>query len=300
MPHPIVIAAGMAIIVGAGYMIYTELNRKSDEEEAYHIYCATIRAEKESRYRRLQGLRDAEMVDSKVQQSSSTSKNVHHTSLRQRSTHHSIHEKIDYPLIDLGQQFYPPVPRSQRSSSPTPTTSTTKSELNRAYPILAIPSPDPVIFIAPGQEESVIEADDQSQLAPQEDRYTAQEQEQSMDITENQHPLIDWKPQEESTTLGRLLGLSDSPLLTSASLQALEQSEFFETALPSQAVDHQIIHQDLPIEEPSCPLVNTTTSTIDSDSDHWGADDQIVLPTINSPSIDGNWSDLGSESFEHI
>ncbi|POW16181.1 hypothetical protein PSHT_06810 [Puccinia striiformis] len=217
MPHPIVIAAGMAIIVGAGYMIYTELNRKSDEEEAYHIYCATIRAEKESRYRRLQGLRDAEMVDSKVQH-----------------------------LAQLPKMFTIPVSDNVRliilfTKRSTILLSTLASNLSSRSTFPTIQQSDAIDEHDEVRAESriVIEADDQSQLAPQEDRFTAQEQEQSMDITENQHPLIDWKPQEESTTLGRLLGLSDSPLLTSASLQALEQSEFFETALPSQAVDQQ-------------------------------------------------------------
>jgi hypothetical protein len=109
MPHPIVLAAGMAIIVGAGYVIYTELNRKSDEEEAYQTYCATIRAEKESRNRRLQGLRDAEL-DDKAQQPSSSLKNFHHTSLRHRSTtNQSTHQEKMVRLSFLLDFPPPPV-----------------------------------------------------------------------------------------------------------------------------------------------------------------------------------------------
>lgn len=92
MPHPLVIAAGMAIIVGAGYVVYTELNHNSEEEEAYHTYCATIRAEKEARNRRLASL----MSTADSHSASSSSRNIHHQQgLRHRPTNqHTTHQQV--------------------------------------------------------------------------------------------------------------------------------------------------------------------------------------------------------------
>ncbi|EFP91314.1 uncharacterized protein PGTG_17171 [Puccinia graminis f. sp. tritici CRL 75-36-700-3] len=312
MPHPIVFAAGMAIIVGAGYVIYTELNRKSDEEEAYQTYCATIRAEKESRNRRLQGLRDAEL-DDKAQQSSSSLKNIHHTSLRHRSTNQSTpQEKMDYPLIDLGQQFYPPIPRSHRSTSPSRSSSSSNSHLNKIpsfNPILDIPIPDPVIFIAPSLEESVeAEGSASRELQDSTEALLSQDQDQSTDVSD-ETPLIDWKPQEESTTLGRLLGLEpqDSDPLQPASMQASEQPEYSEEPQRSQT-DREADQSPCQLSAPSSPKspfelpvpqlpVDTSFA---SDSDDWSVADEPVQTSTNSPSLDGNWSDLGSDSFERI
>lgn len=337
MPHPIVIAAGMAIIVGAGYVIYTELNRKSDEEEAYHTYCATIRAEKESRIRRLQGLRDAELHSAQHSSSASTSKNIHHTSLRHRSTNQSAQGQLDYPLIDLGQQFYPPIPRSHRSSSPTPSASSSKSDLKRLCafsPILDIPIPDPVIFIAPSLGESV-EADERCSPAPQHELSPARDGElqSTTDIADVQ-PLIDWEPSQADNAFGSLLALqlgSHSQPSDPASLHRVQQAEYFEASPRSETERDEDAQEEEEEEEqeqdgrlsvpdahhplstelsvPASPksLSELSPTSIpadtppESDSDDWAVADEPVIPSsAHSPSLDGNWSDLGSDSFEPI
>ncbi|PLW54548.1 hypothetical protein PCANC_04225 [Puccinia coronata f. sp. avenae] len=317
MPHPILIAAGMAIIVGTGYVIYHELNKKSDEEEAYHTYCAAIRAEKEARNKRLSALQINHTNQQASHSSSVKLQNDHQSELRHR------HKQMDYPLIDLTQQVYPPIPPPQ-----SPSASASQSHTKPHYsfsPILDIPIPNSVIFIAPEMKQSVEfdkstrshhhEKEEVEEKEKVEDRVPVEDQDGSNGETQ-ERDLLDWKPQEDSTTLAHLFGLHLTSSPPSNNLDELEQTEFFESSesshesllasavftssdrQDSQSSHHTHDNLQHALIVPHLPLTNSSSSP--DHSDDWSVADEPLQSLSASPSLDENWSDLGSEAFEHI
>lgn len=126
MPHPIFVIAGAAVVFGTGYLIYTELTKRSTaEEEWYQNYCAMVREEikakkksdKEKKTESEEGNQDEKDVDSDDSIRNSLRDHIRaSSSLRKRiqvkpQTNGSI-----APLIDLSDHSYPP--STSRSRSP--------------------------------------------------------------------------------------------------------------------------------------------------------------------------------------
>lgn len=181
----------MVIIVGAGYFIYKELTQQSEEEEAYQSYLNTMRLEKEVRRKRLNELGGDHPIEKELedreekctisstqsfqspkprdgaddpiqdpgysfgQYTSNLTDTRDSSGLRHRSRG-TLQSDEHPPLIDLRQQFYPPMPIVQnRSRSETFTSSTsnlvTSSGNQSTSPVLSVPFPGPVVFVASNQ-----------------------------------------------------------------------------------------------------------------------------------------------------
>ncbi|MBW0488053.1 hypothetical protein O181_027768 [Austropuccinia psidii MF-1] len=287
MPSPILIAAGVVIVCGAGYLIVNELMKSSNraEEEWYQNYCKMVREEAKALKSQKADSEDSTPQDEKDKEDSADDKSDSNQLLASSSQNKLFNKNLihrrstrshtDYPLIDLNNQSYPPNSNSLDSEIAwsSSTNRLCQQSLGSSNFVKHLQPQSNLIFSAPSEIENPFEDSERDNLS--------------------KHQLHQLPTELQSKPEESILELKDPDQ------QTLDQLTNFS--------DNFAQYQSL--ASPSSSSSSSRSSTLNLTEE--GLEiitQQLIEPPLTSashyhnqsPSIDECWSDLGTESFESI